>query len=218
MIAWPSGSYTIVRMSTVDVVQQSVVREILRGELTPGSWLRQDELAERLGVSKIPVREALQRLAAMRLLRFEANRGAVVPLLSTHDAEEIYALRRSLEPLLLERAFTKLSIVDFAEAELALTSDSLTHTESNWAFHRALYRASGWERGIAMVEILHASVAPYVLLYTKRLDGETSSDDEHHAMLDACRASDRKLAVRLLRRHLDGAAGALKQHLATPDR
>ena len=182
---------------------------MLRGELVPGTWLRQDDLAERLGVSKIPVREALQRLAAIGLLRFEANRGAIVSSLSADEAEENYALRRSIEPLLLDRALPNLSIVDLAEAELALTSESLSLTEANWAFHRALYRASGWERGMAMTEILHAAVAPYVVLYTERLGGAKHSDDEHAAILDACRDGDGTSAHSLLVQHLDAAAEAL---------
>ncbi|NOX30103.1 MAG: GntR family transcriptional regulator [Actinobacteria bacterium] len=200
-------------MSTVDLVQGSVMAGMLRGELVPGTWLRQDDLAERLGVSKIPVREALQRLAAIGLLRFEANRGVVVPSLSAAEAEENYALRRLIEPMLLDRALPNLSIVDLAEAELALSSDSLSLTEANWAFHRALYRASECERGMAMTEILHAAVAPYVVLYTERLGGAKHSDDEHGAILDACRHGDRTAARSLLIQHLDAAAEALDLYL-----
>ena len=186
---------------------------MLRGEFAPGTWLRQDELAERMGVSKIPVREALQRLSAIGLLRFEANRGVVVPSLSAGEAAENYALRRSIEPLLLEQALPRLSIVDLAEAELALSSDALTLTEGNWAFHRALYRASGWKRGVAMTEVLHTAVAPYVMLYTKSLGGAKHSDDEHQAMLDACRNNDHVKADNVLIQHLDSAASAINIYL-----
>lgn len=201
-------------MSTVDVVQASVMAGMLRGELTPGTWVRQDELAQQLGVSKIPVREALQRLAAIGLLRFETNRGVVVPALSASEARENYALRQSIEPLLLSQALPKMSIVDFAEAELALTSDDLTLTEANWAFHRALYRASDWDRGIAITEVLHASVAPYITLYTQGLGGAEHSANEHVAMLEACRNGDGVEASDLLIQHLDSAAKALNEYLA----
>lgn len=189
--------------------------EMLRGELVPGTWLRQDDLAERLGVSKIPVREALQRLAATGLLRFEANRGVIVPSLSAAEAEENYALRRAIEPLLLDRALPNLSIVDLAEAELALTNESLSLTEANWAFHRALYRASGWEQGMAITEILHVAVAPYVMLYTERLGAAKHSDDEHTSILNACRHGDQPTAHSLLIEHLDAAAEALHLDLSS---
>ncbi|MCP4967616.1 MAG: GntR family transcriptional regulator [bacterium] len=199
-------------MSTVDEVETLVTGAMLRGELEPGAWLRQDELARRFGVSKIPVREALQRLAAFGLLRFEANRGAVIPRLTADDAEEIYALRRSIEPQLLKRALPKLSIVDLAEAELALRSGDLVPTEANWSFHRALYQSSGWDRGLRIVELLHAAVAPYVILYTEGLGSAPRSDAEHADILDACRHSDPN-AVTMLLRHLDGASNALERFL-----
>jgi DNA-binding GntR family transcriptional regulator len=205
--------------------------EMLQGALRPGSWIRQDELARRLGVSKIPVREALQRLSAIGLIRFETNRGATVPELSADEAEENYELRRAVEPKLLRRAIPHLTIVDLAEAELALGpaagSGSASNkpsppsnatppssiTESNWAFHRALYRAAGWQRGLAMTEILHAAVAPYVLLYTEGLGGARHSEAEHRAMLDACRAGAADTAVDLLDQHLANAADALTRFL-----
>ena len=191
--------------------------EMLRGELGPGTWLRQDEIAERLGVSKIPVREALQRLVAKGLLRFEANRGAVVPTLTAEEAEESYALRRAIEPLLLERALPHLSIVDLAEAEVALQADDLSISEANWAFHRALYGPSGWARGLAMAEILHVAVAPYLVLYTEGLGGATSSDAEHVALLKTCRQGKVAAAVEQLLDHLGHAEEALVAYLKSTE-
>lgn len=198
---------------------------MLRGGLAPGTWVRQEELASEMGVSKIPVREALQRLAAIGLLRFEPNRGAVVPALSAADADENYTLRRSIEPELLRHAVPKMSIVDLAEAELALVrlrdggrASAATQLEANWRFHRVLYEPSTWERGVAMVEILHASVAPYVLLYTDQLGGRDESDAEHDALLAACRAGDVDEAVKLLDEHLAHAAGALLDFLSEDGR
>lgn len=200
-------------MSSVDRVQQALVEGLLRGELQPGTWLRQGELAERFGVSTVPVREALQRLAAHGLLQFEPNRGAVVPELSAADAEEQYALRRGIEPQLLRRAIPRSTIVDLAEAELALDGTDLSRTERNWAFHRALYRASGWERGLSIVGLLHAAVAPYVLLYTEGLGGAQESHDQHLALLEASRAGDVTAALAVLGEHLDHAERALVEWL-----
>jgi DNA-binding GntR family transcriptional regulator len=130
-------------MSTVERVEQRLRQGLLRGDYAPGAWLRQDDLATELGVSKIPVREALQRLAAASLVTFEPNRGALVRPLTAGDAEEIFALRQAIEPKLLRRAVGRHTTVDLATAELALRSDSLPITEANWLFHRALYLAAG---------------------------------------------------------------------------
>lgn len=197
-------------MSTVEEVHDAIVSEMMRGEVAPGSWLRQDEIAERLGISKIPVREALNRLAASGLLRFETNRGAFIPRLTADEAEENFQLRLGVEMLLLRRAVKNLTIVDLAEAELALEAGTgRTSTESNWQFHQALYRASGWTRGLAIVRSLHAAVAPYVLLYTEGLGGSKHSDEQHHAMLEACRSYDPNAACTILERHINEASTAL---------
>jgi DNA-binding GntR family transcriptional regulator len=187
---------------------------MLRGALQPGSWLRQDELAERLDVSKIPVREALQRLAAIGLLRFEPNRGVTVPRLSVDDAEEHFELRRAVEPRLLARAIPRLTIADLAAAEMALHVDGTGHTEANWRFHRALYAASGWARGLDIVATLNIAVAPYVLLYTEGLGGADVSDAQHLAILQACRTGDVDAALALLQTHLDDAERSLRSYLA----
>ena len=201
----------------MDGVQEAILQGMLRGELEPGTWIRQDDLADRLGVSKIPVREALQRLVARGLLRAERNRGIVVPELSADDAEENFGLRRAIEPELLRRAVPRMAGEDLAEAERALGGEGLTPTEANWVFHRALSRASGWQRGIALCEVLHAAVAPYVLLYTEKLGWASRSHRQHLEMLEACRAGDAELATATLQRHLDEAATALVEFLGGRD-
>jgi DNA-binding GntR family transcriptional regulator len=200
-------------MSTVEVVHRHVLGALMRGELAPGTWLRQDDLAAELGVSKIPVREALQRLAAEGLVTFEANRGSVVRALTATDAEEIYTMRLALEPLLLRRSIVGLTIVHLAEAELALDDPSASIGEANWRFHHALYAAAGWERMDTTVARLHAAVAPYVVLYTEGLRGSPVSDGQHRELLAYCRANDVEGAVAILTAHLVDASSTLVQFL-----
>lgn len=201
-------------MSTVDRVEAHVRLGLLRGDYPPGTWLRQDDIAAELGVSKIPVREALQRLAAASLVTFETNRGAVVRPLTVGDAEEIFTLRLAFEPELLRRAIGRHTIVDLATAELALSDPSQSLTESNWRFHRALYSAAEWPRASTIVETLQAAVAPYVSLYEVDLGGRAHSDAEHAELLEHCRAGDAPAAVRVLRTHLRGAAEAVARNLS----
>ncbi|MCB0990605.1 MAG: GntR family transcriptional regulator [Acidimicrobiales bacterium] len=200
-------------MATADRVQAQIMDKMLRGEFAPGSWLRQDELAARFGVSKIPVREALQRLVAIGLLNLEPNRGVVVPHLTAAEANETFELRRSIEPLLLERSIEQLTIIDLAEAEMALGEVGGSVPASNWVFHRALYRSSGWERGLAIVHILQVAVAPYVALYTEGLGGAQQSDAEHRALLELCRSKDLPGAMMVLMDHLQHAQTVLADFL-----
>jgi DNA-binding GntR family transcriptional regulator len=200
-------------MNTVEVVHTHLRTAMLRGEIQPGQWIRQDDLAASLGVSKVPVREALQRLAAEGLVSFETNRGSMVRALTAAGAEEIYALRQVIEPLLLERSLANLTIVDLAEAQMALDDTAAPIGEANWRFHRALYAGARWERGSTIVGTLHTAVAPYVVLYTQSLGGSSASDAEHGELLELCRSKQTKKAVAVLRRHLAEAASALLGHL-----
>jgi DNA-binding GntR family transcriptional regulator len=202
-------------MSTVEVVHRHVLTALLRGDVKPGEWMRQDDLAAELGVCMVQVRVDLLRLAAEGLVTFESNRGVVVRVLTADGAEEIYALRRAIEPVLLARSVERLTIVDLAEAEMALADADASVGEANWRFHEALYRGSGWERGITLVGRLHASVAPYVELYTTGLRASARSSAQHRKLLAHCRAGRTVEAVDLLELHLAEAADALVAHLRT---
>lgn len=200
-------------MTTAQQITGALRLRILRGDLASGEALRQDALAASFGVSKIPVREALQRLDAEGVIELLPNRGAVVRTLDAARARELYGLRRALEPVLLAEAIGRLSIVDLAEAEHALTAGEPTDPVANWRFHRALYAASGWEHGLALLEPMYAVVAPYLVLYTDRLGGDARSHAEHRQLLEHCRERDLGGAVAVLTEHLTGAETALVRHL-----
>jgi DNA-binding GntR family transcriptional regulator len=187
---------------------------ILRGDLPAGSQLRQDRLASDLGVSKIPVREALQRLAAEGLATFDANRGFSVTSLTAVDAEEIYGLRVAVEPLLLKRALPLLTIVDLAKAELALSRDEGAIPETNWHFHSALYAPAGWDRALNMVRTLHTAVAPYLSVYLDHPRSAQASATQHRDLLECCRVGDSSSALAILVEHLSSARSFLVRALS----
>ncbi len=200
-------------MSVVDEVAVRLRAAILAGDHEAGSPLRQDLLARELGVSKIPLREALQQLNGQGLVTARSNCGISVRTLVASEAEEIFALRQSLEPMLLRQAIEHQTIVDLAQAELAITTGDLPTAVQNWRFHRALYRPAGWDRGLSIVESLHHTVAPYVTHYMHDLDGAALAESEHLELLDYCRNSRVDQAVAILTVHLDHARTALIQHL-----
>ena len=87
-----------------DELALELEQAIVRGELAPGQVLRQEELSERYGVSRTPVREALRRLAALGLVSFEPNRGVRVRTLSRDELREAFLVRAELESLATELA------------------------------------------------------------------------------------------------------------------
>ena len=110
----------IPRQSLTSAVAEKLRDQIIRGEIAEGAQLRQDVIARQYQVSRIPVREALRQLDAEGLITIVPNRGAIVPALSPHDIEELFAIRALLEPEVLKLSIPRLTPADLGEAEAVL--------------------------------------------------------------------------------------------------
>jgi DNA-binding GntR family transcriptional regulator len=201
-------------LPTTETIANALRNDILQGIYKSNAPLRQDEIAARFGVSKIPVREALQQLKAEGLVTFFPNRGAVVSALSSAEVDEIYAMRIALETLVLQRAIPHLTIADLTRAEALLDQldqeeQVVRWSELNWEFHALLYRPANLPRLMSEVSTLHVNVARYMLLYLAGLDYQATSQAEHRAILAACRQGQIDLACAHLRHHLQSAADHL---------
>ena len=201
-------------LQTTESIANVLRNDILQGIYKSNAPLRQDEIAARFGVSKIPVREALQQLKAEGLVTFFPNRGAVVSTLSSAEVDEIYAMRIALETLALQRAIPHLTIADLARAEALLNQldqePQVTRWgELNWEFHALLYRPANLPRLMSWMATLHTNVARYMLLYLAGMEYQAASQQEHRAILAACRQGEINLACERLRRHLQTAADQL---------
>lgn len=191
---------------------------ILKGEYPGGTALRQEELASSLGVSRMPVREALRQLAAEGLLILYPHRGAVVAELSSAELEEIYQMRSVLEPLALRLAIPKLSKGQLGQAEDALDeaegeSDGGRLSELNWAFHAALYQPADRPRLLSTIQNLHLNVDRYMRVILTLMSHREQSNQEHRRLLEACRTRDMKKASSLLEQHILEAGQRLVRFL-----
>src|SRR5215510_8497476 len=110
----------IPRQSLTSAVAEKLRDQIIRGEIPEGAQLRQDVIAAKYQVSRIPVREALRQLDAEGLITIVPNRGAIVPALSPTDIEELFTIRALLEPEILKHSVPRLTDSDFEEAEVVL--------------------------------------------------------------------------------------------------
>jgi DNA-binding GntR family transcriptional regulator len=193
--------------SAPDVVRDGVRRAILDGAFESGTQLRQDELADRYGTSRIPVREALRQLEAEGLVTIHPNRGAVVSTLSLDDVLEMLEIRIALECRALRLAIPNMVDVDLDTAAAILESyDSEPRPqkwgEMNWQFHRALYAPCNRPKLIAMIEANYGHVGRFIRVQVSLATGKEKPQREHHAMLDACRRGDVDGAARMLEEHI----------------
>lgn len=209
----------LARMSASDQIAETLRDAIVEGALPAGEVLRQDEIALRFHVSKIPVREALKRLEAEGLVAFQRNRGAIVAALSTDEILEYVDIRAMLEARAARLAAAKISdahvalarqyLADFGSAQQAARWGEL-----NWLFHSTLYADAG--RPILMAEIrsLYDRVERYVRALLAITTEMPKTQREHQAILDAFARRDPDAAADLTRAHVLDAGASLVQFLS----
>ncbi|MCW6511826.1 GntR family transcriptional regulator [Lichenifustis flavocetrariae] len=200
--------------TAASAVTETLRAAIVDGVIPGGAALRQDLLAAELGVSRMPVRESLRRLETEGLIDFVPHCGAVVATLSTEDIFEIAQMRVALENLALERSFASsdMSHLDQAEAICVALDDAealTVFTSLNRRFHMALYGIKPGTRLRRQIETLYDAYDRYFAVEHARLDRRRRSQDEHRALLAACRARDLSAARRTLKRHIGDPAAKL---------
>jgi DNA-binding GntR family transcriptional regulator len=192
---------------TSDKIALELRKRIHAGVLAGGVPLKQEELAEEFGVSRIPVREALKRLEVEGLIRHEANKGAVVLAHSVEDVIEMLDIRVGLETRALELAARRLNSADLDAAEEILrqydaASKPAQWTDLNLQFHLALYKAAGKPRLLKMIEEVFLSTQRYTRILISNKVGREQPQREHHQILNALRDGKKNHAVALLRQHI----------------
>lgn len=199
-------------------VLESIRDAIMRGYFESGQQLRQDEIAFQLGVSRIPVREALMQLETEGLVTFYPYKGAIVSTLSLDEAREIFEIRFILESEALRFAFPQLTdeVLDEAEQlieEADSEKDSANWSDQNWKFHSFLYLYAKRPRLLAMIESLNQNVDRYIRIYLRTLSFQSESLEAHRQLIAALRNRDIEKAVSLLKAHLKNAENHIIQYL-----
>jgi DNA-binding GntR family transcriptional regulator len=201
----------IVRLPSLpDVIYERLRREIATGQLRPGP-LKLRPLAERFGTSPIPVREALRRLEADRLVSFVGNRAIQVNDVSAKELDEVFAIRAELETLALRLAMPGATDPErLAELERLMdlmdeqADDPAEWRATNEQFHKALYEASDSPRLLGLIHNLWIVVEPYLRMYVRSLPGLRESQKQHRAIVEHLVGGDVAAAQAILREHLEG--------------
>lgn len=197
-------------ITTATSVSNSIRDLIISGSFKPGTPLRQDHLASRLSVSRTPLRHALRSLAAEGLVKYDDFRGAHVAWIEPSDIADVFEMRMALEPIALKSAFSTLSKVDFAKAEIAIDTaqsapSGLAQAQMNWEFHSTLYVPSGRTTLLNAIENLNRSGARAEIVAASIGERPDKSACEHMALLKACRDGLLSKALNILQDHLIAA-------------
>ena len=217
----------VIKHRTLDSFVVDEVRErIVSGTLAAGTKIDQQALAEELGVSRMPVREALRRLSAEGFVELISHRGAVVAELSHDEIIEIYEMRGVLQGLASRLAlphYTDESVDAMKEilAKLDATKDTAEWIELNGAFHRAIESPSEAEHLLALIERLTQQCAPYLQISIRFLHAEETAVASHHSIMDAIVKRDAEALERAVRAHLvdwgKDVARYVQEHRASVD-
>ena len=204
-------------------IVRSLREDILDGVLAPGLQIRQEALAERFGVSRVPVREALRRLEAEGLVTTELHKGAFVSSRSLDEVEEMLDIRIALELRALKLAIPNLSREHLTRARNILDTYDRSDAPQEWrdlnlSFHLTLYRACNRPRLVKMIEDVQLMNSHFLRTYISATVGRENAQREHHQLLAACAARDSRRALRLLETHIEHTRAALQRKRATSSR
>jgi DNA-binding GntR family transcriptional regulator len=190
---------------------------IVHGKLGPGDAVDQERLAESLGVSRMPLRQALQRLESDGLIERRPHHTAIVTGFSQSDIRDIYAARSVLEGLLAEKGagslaapgLDRLAAVYDRMSVAVPTADSDVFVRLDWEFHQVIYRASGYPRTIDITEQLRSSSERYMYYYAAHSPGTAESLAEHEQIMRACQEGNPGLVRELTEKHISRSAAKL---------
>lgn len=209
--------------SAQDICYAFLQDQIASGRLPAGARIVTDAIAQQLGLSRMPVREALRQLDAEGLVTIRPNRGAVVTSLSPEALAEVLEMRGVLEGLAARHAARRATPADIEDLD-ALTAamrrsgtDPVRWTQRHEDFHDRVCQLSGRPRLTLDARRLRLAVRPYTRLYAERHAEPEALGHEHELIVDALRDRDARRAERLVIAHVAAnATGILALLGSTP--
>ncbi|MEI8057358.1 MAG: GntR family transcriptional regulator [Actinomycetes bacterium] len=216
---------TAAHFSRPPTAQEAVLTEVRRllvtGDLAPGTPVRQEALAERLGVSRVPVREALKVLEGEGHIVYTAHRGYLVAELSVDDLVEVYRLRELLEAEAIRAAFPHLDDTNLT----AITNAARAVDDADWrgdlagigtanrVFHFALFDLAAMPRLSRTLRQLWDATDVYRAVYFAEARNRARVHDEHMELIAALHDRDVERAIAAQAAHRDNSVAAVREAL-----
>lgn len=215
-LATPDGAS---RQAASERVAARLRRDILDGTIGPGCHLRQEDIAEQMGASRLPVREALRMLELDGLVEIEVNRGARVPMRRSRDVDLLYQMRERLEPLALAESMSRLDLKAFQQLEeLQRRIEAWPGVEEFLRLDRELhllsYSRCDMEPLSSTVTRLWNATQHHrrVYMHVAGADRQWIVNAEHNLLLEALRRGDAENAGLYLQGHIRRTRVELSRH------
>lgn len=197
-----------------DVVFNTLRRAILRGELKPGERLMEIQLANKLGVSRTPIREAIRKLELEGLVLMIPRKGAEVAEITEKNLRDVLEVRCALEELAVQLACERIDRDKLRDLHAAaehfrgmLDSDDITAIgEADEAFHDVIFASTGNERLIQLLNNLREQMYRYRIEYLKKKECHPQLLEEHAAIMKSIEEHDKEKATQITIRHIANQA------------
>lgn len=206
-----------------DVVFNTLRQAILRGELKPGERLMEVQLANKLGVSRTPIREAIRKLELEGLVLMIPRKGAEVADITEKSLRDVLEVRRALEELAVRLACDKIredEIEELKKAEKEFKEtlecgDVTAFAEADVKFHDIIYRTTDNERLIQLLYNLREQMYRYRVEYLKRADVHEMLLAEHERIIATIERRDKERATEAVCQHIDNQVEAVIDAIRT---
>ena len=194
-----------------DVVFKTLRQAILKGELEPGERLMEIQLAERLGVSRTPIREAIRKLELEGLVLMIPRKGAEVARISENNLRDVLEVRRSLEELAIDLACQRMTPEELLEltkteelfSQAVREGDAMRIAQTDERYHEIIYNSTKNEKLVQILNNLREQMYRYRLEYIKDEDKRQILVVEHEHILQALKNHDIQDAKSAVRGHID---------------
>ncbi len=194
-----------------DVVFNTLRQAILKGELKPGERLMEIQLAQRLGVSRTPIREAIRKLELEGLVTMVPRKGAEVAKITEKSLRDVLEVRKALEELAMQIACDKISVDTIEDLEIALedfkkaiSSKELTAiAEADVNFHDVIYNATSNDKLIQILNNLREQMYRYRIEYIKDYNSHARIIEEHELIIECLKKQDKAQATLAICNHID---------------
>ena len=202
-----------------DVVFNTLRDAILKGELEPGERLMEIQLAERLGVSRTPIREAIRKLELEGLVLMIPRKGAEVAKISEKSLRDVLEVRRSLEELAAELACQRMdaeALKDLEDAQKAFiqavkSGETMTMAEADEHFHDVIYMGTGNTRLVQILNNLREQMYRYRVEYLKDERNYPTLMREHSEIVEGLMTKDKGRVTEAMHKHVKNQVVAVKE-------
>ncbi len=204
-----------------DVVFQTLRQAILKGELEPGERLMEIHLAQKLGVSRTPVREAIRKLELEGLVIMIPRKGAIVAEITVSELEDVLEVRLALEELAVKRACRKhtgeqIEKLQKAAAEFKRVlhgSDIAAYAQADEEFHEIIYRMTENKKLMQILSNLREQMYRYRLEYLKDKSTHSQLVREHDEIVSALEKGDEEKVLKVMSQHVERQKEYIMQRL-----